>query len=68
MTNTNKLKALFVESGLTQAEVAEQLHITPQSLNEKINNKREFWASEIKYLISLFKLTPDRVVEIFFAV
>jgi len=68
MTNTNKLKALFVEFGLTQVEVAEQLHITPQSLNEKINNKREFWASEIKYLISLFHLSPERVVEIFFAV
>lgn len=64
MTNTLKLKALIMERGFTQEEVAKHLGISVQSLNAKINNKREFKASEITIMIDLLKITD--VSAIFF--
>lgn len=66
MTNSNKLKALLVERNITQEELAKQMGLSSQSINAKINNKREFLASEITKIIELFKLNPDQVVQIFF--
>lgn len=64
MTNTRKLKALMVEHGFTQNDLAKRLGISEQSFNYKINNKREFKASEISILIPLLSVT--NVKEIFF--
>lgn len=64
MTNTRKLKALMVEHGFTQSELAMCLGISTHSLNRKINNKCEFKASEISNLIVL--LLIDDVNTIFF--
>lgn len=57
MTNSLKLKALMIENGFTQEQLAKKLGISEQSMNYKINNKREFKASEITTLISLLKIT-----------
>ena len=65
MTNTLKLKALIMERGFTQEEVAKRLGISVQSLNYKINNKREFKASEIQALTKI--LDVQDVDSIFFA-
>lgn len=53
MTDTNKLKAKIVESGLTQAKVAKMLGISCQSLSYKINNKVDFKATEINNLCGI---------------
>lgn len=66
MTNTKKLRALILECGLTQEQVAAHLGITPASLNYKINNKREFKASEIKALAELLNIPNEDVTGIFF--
>lgn len=66
MTNTKKLRALILECGLTQEQVAAHLGITPASLNYKINNKREFKASEIKSLVELLNIPNEDVTGIFF--
>jgi len=65
MTNTLKLKALMVEKGFTQQQLAKKLGISEQSLNYKINNKREFKASEIQALTKI--LDVQDVDSIFFA-
>lgn len=65
MTNTLKLKALMVEKGFTQEQLAKKLGISEQSLNYKINNKREFKASEIQALTKI--LDVQDVDLIFFA-
>jgi|Cm827metagenome_2_1110796.scaffolds.fasta_scaffold06475_8 transcriptional regulator with XRE-family HTH domain len=65
MTNTLKLKALMVEKGFTQEQLAKKLGISEQSLNYKINNKREFKASEIQALTKI--LDVQDVDSIFFA-
>lgn len=67
MTNTKKLRALILERDLTQEQVAVHLGITPASLNYKINNKREFKASEIKALVDLLNIPGEDVSVIFFA-
>ena len=66
MTNTSKLKAIMVERGFTQADLAKLLNISEQTLNYKINNKREFKASEIQALIQILQIPSDQVDAIFF--
>lgn len=67
LTNTLKLRALMLEKGFTQGQLAKLLEISEQSLNYKINNKREFKASEIKTLVSLLHIPMEEVDRIFFA-
>lgn len=65
MTDTLKLKALIVEHGYTQKDVAKMLGLSAQSLNKKINNKTEFKASEISRLCAVFGI--ENGTTIFFA-
>lgn len=65
MTDTLKLKALIVEHGYTQKDVAKMLGLSAQSLNKKIHNKTEFKASEISRLCAVFGI--ENGTTIFFA-
>lgn len=67
MTNTAKLKAKIVEKGMVQEEIAQALGMTIATFNYKVNNKREFKASEIKKLSEHLSLTAEEVNAIFFA-
>lgn len=67
MTNTLKLKAVILEKGFTQEQIAEMLGMTIATFNYKVNNKREFKASEIKRLSEHLSLTAEEVNTIFFA-
>lgn len=57
MTDTNKLKGRLLEKGLTQSDVAAKLGISYQSFNYKLNNIREFKASEIKRLCVILDIS-----------
>ena len=65
MTDTLKLKALIVEHGYTQKDVAKMLGLSAQSLNKKIHNKTEFKAREISRLCAVFGI--ENGTTIFFA-
>lgn len=67
MTNTAKLKAVIIEKGMLQEQVAMQLGMTSATFNYKVNNKTEFKASEIKKLFKILQLTTDEIIAIFFA-
>lgn len=68
MTNTLKLRALLIENNLTNEDIAKKLGISKQSFSMKINNKREFKASEINKLSLLLNLSNSAdVISIFFA-
>lgn len=67
MTNTNELRAAITRKGMNQESVAEFLGISTATLNYKLNNKREFKATEIKALIDLLEIPEDKVNMIFFA-
>ena len=64
MIMTNKLKAIFVENGLTQTDVAAMLGIAPKTLYEKLN-KGVFGSDEIQIMID--EMNIENPVEIFFA-
>lgn len=67
MTDTLKLKAVLLENGFTQQnKIAQLLGMTDATFNYKLNNKREFKASEIKKLTEILHLSAEQVNEIFF--
>ena len=53
MTNTSLLEEYIQKSGYKRSFIAEKLGITSFTLAQKINNKLEFWASEIDALCEL---------------
>lgn len=57
MTNKIELETYILRSGMNKTKVAKALGISPQSLRNKINNIREFKASEIATLIDLLQIT-----------
>ena len=58
MTDTNALKAAIAAKGYNQDEVAAMISVCPTTFNYKLNNKREFKASEISVLCKILDL-PD---------
>lgn len=66
MTNTNLLKSIIVAKGFTQRMIAEQIGMALASFNYKLNNKKEFRASEIKKLLETLQLTKEEAYSIFF--
>lgn len=67
MTNTTKLEVAITESGKTKREIAIELGISEMALYNKIHNKAEFKASEIKKIKDCLELTQEQQNEIFFA-
>ena len=46
LVDTKKIKALLVENGYTQSEIAKKLGISITSFSRKVNNKTQFNLSE----------------------
>lgn len=66
MTNTTEFKAMMVRNGYTAEQLAKEIGMTPQSLSYKINNKREFTATEINNVSKALGLTLEEKEIIFF--
>lgn len=64
--NKNYFKSIMVLNGDTQKTIADALGISAQTVGDKVNNISDFKQSEIKVLIDRWKLTPEKVNEIFF--
>ena len=56
MTNTLKLKAAIIQSGLTREEIAGKMGVSCFTLHKKMHNITEFKASEIVSLCDLLNL------------
>lgn len=56
-----KLKALLVEKGMKQSEMAELIGIDNSSFNSKINGNRQFKKDEIDKIIQILEL-PYEVI------
>ena len=61
-----KLKALLKKNGITQNELADMLGLTYQTISIKMNGHKDFTQSEIRAIMTIFSLTPDELVDIFF--
>lgn len=69
MTNTEELNKRIDESGLKKNYIAKMLGIKPDTLTRKINNEREFKASEINALCDVLGIESlEEKEHIFFAV
>lgn len=61
--NANLLKAKMKEKGVTQAEVANMIGISPNSLSRKLLGKRDFRLSEVLMLCDVLNI--ENAAEIF---
>lgn len=62
MTDTRKLRAIIVEKGMTQSEVAEKLNISLTSFNYKVNNKRAFNSDEMFKLCEILQIEDPKPI------
>lgn len=67
MTDTKLLRFHIAKSGFKLAFLAEQLGISRQSLQKKIDNDTEFKASEVDGLSRLLNLSVAEKEQVFFA-
>lgn len=68
MTNTEMLNQCISDSGLKINAILEKMNIKAyETLRAKIENRREFTASEIEKLCSILGLNMDQREAIFFA-
>lgn len=67
MTNTELLRIRIEESGYKFRFLARKIGITYQCFIQKVNNKSEFKASEIKALCAVLDLDAADREDIFFA-
>lgn len=66
LTNSLKLNAAIVLSGLTIPEVAEKIGVSDDTLFKKMHNKTEFKASEMNALIEILNISITNINDIFF--
>ena len=68
MTDTIKLRKAISDSGLKRSEILKRSGIKAYStLRDKVDNKREFTASEITKLCDILNLSTEQREAIFFA-
>ena len=67
MTDTNLLREIIKESGLTLSKICEVLGMTYATFRGRVNNQSDFTASEISALGDLFHLSLEDINRIFFA-
>ena len=67
MTNTTLLKAKIDASGYKMKYIADRIGLTYQGFLNKIRNKTDFTASEIKGLCELLHIETEEMEQIFFA-
>lgn len=60
-----KLKAIMLEKGYTQADLAKKLRITPQALNAKLNGRTVFKVSEAEKISAILEIKNP--TDIFFS-
>ena len=67
MVNTKELNRIIKEAGIRKDLIASTLHISKQSLSNKINNRTEFKMGEISEIRGLLHMDSDAVMSVFFA-
>lgn len=65
--NRELLRSIMALHGETNRDLAELLHISPQSISAKINeNGSEFKQGEIAKIQKHYSLTAEQIADIFF--
>ena len=64
---TKELRAEMIRYGDSNQTLANELGRSMTSISEKINGKSEFTQSEIALIMQRYRLSPEKVCDIFFA-
>lgn len=67
MTDTLEFKATLLRKGYTAGKLANEIGLSWASLSYKVNNRREFTATEINRISKTLNLTLEEKEKIFFA-
>lgn len=67
MLDKAKLRSKLALAEMTDTRLADEVGIARQSVSMKMNGKRQFTSNEISKIAHVLKLTPEDVMEIFFA-
>ena len=67
MTDTKLLREMIAKSGLKLGYIAQQMGLSRQALQQKINNDRDFKAGEVNELSRLLQLDNPTREAIFFS-
>lgn len=54
-----KFKGFLAERKITQAQLAELLDLTPQSIYKKVNGKEDFTLAQIKTICTEYGISAD---------
>lgn len=66
MVNTNLLKGAIASAGYTQRSLAPLVNMSENSLNAKVNGRKDFTLSEVFALCQTLAITdPEKKVNIF---
>ena len=64
--NYNALQDLMNSHSLTISVLAKKISISPESLTKKLNSQSEFTQDEIRKIVSLLRIPPEKITFYFF--
>ncbi|WP_370687611.1 DUF739 family protein [Megasphaera sp. SC8-1] len=66
--NYSALQDLMNNHSLTISVLAQKISISPESLTKKLNSQSEFTQDEIRKIVSLLRIPPEKITLYFFTI
>lgn len=66
--NYSALQDLMNNHSLTISVLAQKISISPESLTKKLNSQSEFTQDEIRKIVSLLRIPPEKITLHFFTI
>ena len=66
--NYSALQDLMNNHSLTISVLAQKIYISPESLTKKLNSQSEFTQDEIRKIVSLLRIPPEKITLYFFTI
>lgn len=66
--NYSALQDLMNSHSLTISVLAQKISISPESLTKKLNSQSEFTQDEIRKIVSLLRIPPEKITLYFFTI
>ena len=57
----DQIKALIVEKGFTQTEIARQIYVDQAALNKKLNNRKDLTVRELLAICDVLHISPKHL-------
>lgn len=66
--NYSALQDLMNSHSLTISVLAKKISISPESLTKKLNSQSEFTQDEIRKIVSILRIPPEKITLYFFTI